>query len=593
MSNPVIGVDVVASLDGFRRELAKIPDIGADEARALAAKMNKEIQALTRAQKKATDTARQHKDATKGLGDAAGKAGQSSAKLAGILSTLAPGLGEVARLGNDLADAAEVGAEGMGSLGASAGVVGIALAALGAAYVALQGDIERANAVMQTSAEVASNVESLSRSLESARVDLAVATGALTEAEGRQEKANLAVLDTVDRLAQSQAAHRKELDASTESAEKWLDRMGMLIGPVGRLVEWGADEVFGWSDTIEANASQTAALNRELSASETILRKTAEVSEAVNVATAKATTGTQERARAAEDAAAALEKQAAAEAAAIQAMLDGQEQASAILRAATDARLSEMERIDIAEQDALGRLLATEQASQEQILALEAEFAQRRIDLQAQVAEASRARAAQAAADAAAIQMAYLDATSGLAGAAADAFGLVAEQLSATNRDAALAAFAISKAAAIGQVAVDTALAVSSVNAAWAAIPPVAAALSAAAIAVGATQAATIAAQQPAFHTGGPVGAGSPDEVSARLLRSEYVMNTQGRSVMGDAALSKANAGISPQPAVYAVSIYRHTRQIQRWKKDGLSAGDPIVQRIDAGRILGHRTDRG
>jgi hypothetical protein len=311
MSNPVIGVDVVASLDGFRAELAKIPDIGADEAKALAARMNKEIQALTKAQKAATAQAKAHGSATKGFSDAAGKAGQSSAKLAGILSTLAPGLGEVARLGNDLADAAEVGADGMGSLGVSAGVVGVALAGLGAVYVALQGDIERANAVMQTSAEVASNVETLSRSLATARVDLAVATGQLTDAEGRQERANIAVEESLDRLAQSQAAHRKELDASTQSAEAWLDRMGMLIGPVGRLVEWGADEVFGWSDTIEANAQQTGALNQELAASEVILKRTAEVTEEAAKATTKATTGTRERQKASEDAAAAMAKQAA------------------------------------------------------------------------------------------------------------------------------------------------------------------------------------------------------------------------------------------------------------------------------------------
>ncbi len=58
MANEVVGIDIVARLDGFREELAKIPDIGGKEAKQLAAQLSREIKGAERAAKSAADATR-------------------------------------------------------------------------------------------------------------------------------------------------------------------------------------------------------------------------------------------------------------------------------------------------------------------------------------------------------------------------------------------------------------------------------------------------------------------------------------------------------------------------------------------------------
>ena len=79
--------------------------------------------------------------------------------------------------------------------------------------------------------------------------------------------------------------------------------------------------------------------------------------------------------------------------------------------------------------------------------------------------------------------------------------------------------------------------------------------------------------------------------VTAR--RGEFMLNPQGRAALGDQTLERANAGMGGgSQNVIAVSVYKHTRQVDRWKRDGLDAGDPIARAITAGRLVGHRSNR-
>jgi len=64
MANEVVGIDIVARLDRFRKEMAEIPDIGAKEARALTGQLSREIKKAERA---ATQANKRQRDSFKEL----------------------------------------------------------------------------------------------------------------------------------------------------------------------------------------------------------------------------------------------------------------------------------------------------------------------------------------------------------------------------------------------------------------------------------------------------------------------------------------------------------------------------------------------
>ena len=277
---------------------------------------------------------------------------------------------------------------------------------------------------------------------------------------------------------------------------------------------------------------------------------------------------------------------------AIDAMTASRVKAAGIVSGLTEHRLTEIARLNAAESKAIAEIADLEGGTLAQMFAVEEEFARRRIDLQNEVAKNAQAKAEETAAYALSISQAYSGAASDIAGATSSALITIANSTAEGNERAARTAFALAKAVGIAQVGIDTAAAVSRVNATWAAAPPVALALSIAAVAVGAAQAGAIAAQQPSFHSGGPLDM-APDEMNVTARRGEFVMNPQGRAALGDQTLERANAGMGGgSQNVIAVSVYKHTRQVDRWKRDGLDAGDPIARAITAGRLVGHRSNR-
>jgi hypothetical protein len=277
---------------------------------------------------------------------------------------------------------------------------------------------------------------------------------------------------------------------------------------------------------------------------------------------------------------------------AIDAMTASRVKAAGIVSGLTEHRLTEIARLKAAESQAIAEIADLEGGTLAQMIAVEEEFARRRIDLQNEVAENAQAKADEAAAYALSISQAYSGAASDIAGATSSALITIANSTAKNNKKQARIAFGLAKAAGLAQVAIDTHSAISGINAKWAKVPPVAIALSIAAAAVGAAQAGAIAAQQPSFHSGGPLDM-APDEMSVTARRGEFVMNPQGRAALGDQTLERANAGMGGgSQNVIAVSVYKHTRQVDRWKRDGLDAGDPIARAITAGRLVGHRSNR-
>ena len=120
----------------------------------------------------------------------------------------------------------------------------------------------------------------------------------------------------------------------------------------------------------------------------------------------------------------------------------------------------------------------------------------------------------------------------------------------------------------------------------------IAAALAAAAGVAGALSVATIAAEPPpSFHAGGMVGLGAPDEIIARLLRSEAVLNPQGvRAAGGADGVRDLNRG-SPGGAQPVVTVFKvRSRTVDAMVSDNLRTRQgPLVDALRAAqpRALG------
>ena len=149
------------------------------------------------------------------------------------------------------------------------------------------------------------------------------------------------------------------------------------------------------------------------------------------------------------------------------------------------------------------------------------------------------------------------------------------------QKKAALAMFVAQKVASLSQAAVATALAVITGFAQGG--PPLAIA---AGIAGGISIAAIAAEPPPSFHSGGMVSTGAPDEITARLLRSEAVLSPQGVAAAGGEDgvrdLNRGSGGSQPVISVLQVRsrvvdamISDNLRQKQGPLTDALRAARP------------------
>lgn len=606
--NAVIGVDVVAKLEAFRAEMEKIPGIGAEEARAMAARMNKELRALSRTQAKSTASM------TQGFGAARGAAQNLQAQIFDIGQQLSAGTNPLTILtqqGPQVAQALAGAGGGLAALktalASTAAMVGPIVVVLGAGYAAWKAyneESERAATIAANAADVHKALQPILEDTRSKLVDLAEAEGRLSEAEADQ------VRNSIRGLAQWRGAMDESIqkldDLRTKQISLWtavVDNVGAFADKMGVL---GAVGGYMWDGLTTSSAEygeEIGALDAEIAKSIGILGENVDVTNDLAAATDRGTAAK----KAAADAERAWQK-AWRESLAIMAedtervrqVEAGIESLGEAQHTAAVAQMDDWQAIEDATRRQLDAILETYQAT-----LLLADTDQQRLDslaaysaakMEIQAAEAVqmqelRDKAAEQSRKDFEREMEQAHRLSqeriGYAMATAGAVEGIAAEIAARGGESAKFAAGVAKASAMFQVGVDTAAAVVKGIALFGPPPsPAGIAAITAASAIGATQAGLIAAEPlPEFHTGG--------EVTANLLPGEFVVNKQGVSAAGKDQLRDMNAGISPQPAVYAVSIYRHTRQIQRWKKDGLSAGDPIVQRIDAGRILGHRTDRG
>jgi hypothetical protein len=621
-----INLTVSASLANLEAQLASVQGMTADTAKLIvkdlqssikaAEKASKDSAAATkRAMEQTAAASKKAADAAGDVGDKIGKFGSNAGKVAGVLDMVVPGLGGVARGAADIADGFEIAALGGTRLLAILGPVAAAVAVGAAAYQYLASELEAVNQKNEEAAKLASatldRTRDITRLTRELADETALATGATTDEE-------LAVRNRTEAI---EAAYREQL--------QYLETQRASAAAANRGKGLNTAEAQTYRDLSAQVEALQAKQQDQISTAEGLIRaryagqRADERAAAAAAAKADADRAAADAARAAEQAEREKER---AQATYTRTVIDYAE-AMRSLTADQRSSVSEEERILAAGQQRLRQL--DELAQRTKYLALtnaEAEAAQTaaaeaRVQIEQDVAEqiaavrekarqdeAAKATEAREAEAAAALENAQLIAQGigsvgqgldALASSSADSLGRLQQQLAdqsemltasekaalqervAAQRNAAIQAFEVAKAAKLAEAIINTAAAVT------ASLPnPIAAAVAGAA---GAAQVATIAAQQPAFHSGGIVGA-PPDEVNARLVRGEGVLSRSGvNAIGGEQAVRAANAGIpqTPQPMVI-VQQYRH-RVYNDFIRQNLRMGSPLAVEIRGTRTVGMR----
>jgi hypothetical protein len=641
-----VNLTVSADIGDLRRQLESIPGITEEQARLMVAELDRGFKKAekaaaaaakaTKASMKQTEEAtRKAADAGKDLGDSFGDAGSGAGKLSGALDMLAPGLGSI---GQSIADLADVGEVAAGSLGGLAAPALVTLAAAAAVAVPVIMHLEAVQAAEAEAARVMGTANAYARSeLELQRVaalDLAIATGAMTEAQRTES----------DIRAQGAARLGTYLETLTETTQETLlaeNKVRAIANTLGDLATAGLSVVGPLLLIAEAMGAQVPTVSDLMSKLTDYMGLTGKVAKAEQTAAAAHTVATEaaKKTRDAQLGAAAakvkhtsatrelraeLQKSAAdkdADAAATMLQKDATElggEVERIMGEEFNRTATEAEKLQV-------RLLALQEATAS-LAAQGAEVDTSRAQevLTAQVAAAEEAARTKSFDDAKKAQDAQLEAdiefyakraeiANGAADvvsaytqykldqqvqgyedavAAQDALGKNASEAEkkraaddvAEKRKQAMIGFMIDKAAKLTQALTATALA--TINAL--SMPPapnfVAAGLAAAG---GAIQVATIAAARPSFHSGGMADF-APDEASAIVRRGEAVLSPAGRAAIGDDAIRAANGGMGGGQTIVVQQVYRH-RVFDSFVRDNLRTRGPLSQALGSGSRAGQR----
>lgn len=526
MANPVVGIDLELRLEKFKADMASIPGIATKEGKAMAAQLGKELRAVEKATKDAARASSQAASGAKDFGDKAGKAGQSSAKLAGALSLISPAAGDASRNLADLADVGEVAAEVGSALGLSSAALGVAFLAIAeaaaVAYVAYRVYTEESDRAAESAVWLASAEAALKPILDDTRdatIDLKVATGELTEEAGELERASIRAFAAYQ---EATGGTRKQLstlkgeqsgvftqlvDLADSVIPAWTPYGVILDGLTTTSAEYQVqvDGLQGSMDKAAATTRVNRDVHKQLIETERQGKDSkAGVTKASNDEAAALAVVNDELERQA----ALHEKQAAAYDSIIS-QLNAMEQADSL------ATMTKAERVDAEHEAALRQIndlasvrntaemttAARETLEQEANAARAAETARylaeveglERASTDVRIAEIERIAAADASR-----RQATESATLDLLGATSEAFAAAAEEQGKANKDAAMAMFAASKAAAVAQGVVNTALSISSALT----LPPPASYIAAGAAAVSGAVAvgSILAAPPPSFN---------------------------------------------------------------------------------------------
>jgi hypothetical protein len=551
MANPVVGLDVELKVDRALAELKRLSPGADKEAKAIAASLGKELRAAEKAAKSLGDTSN----------GAASKALRAFGPLGGVLSRLDPQVGAVASSIAGVTSAVE----GFEAAALGPAVLAIAAAAVvaTAAWHAYSADAAEAARIGAEVTAAHKDMEPVLASTRQAEIDLALATGQITAEAAKLEREGIA-----------------SMNAFATATAKARDRIAELHGGEGSLSRLAGDLAeaaqgstvlqitsLGLVDALAAETTSSREAQGEIDTLMGTIAETAEVTKAGTAAHRAASAAAAAHGKAAASAAVdilAEAKAAQAAADAFQAKLDKLEKeaadADAIVAASGEFRLTEIQKLQVAEDKAAADYLAKWGSTAEGVATIRANY-EEQITAAMTAEEEKRDKAAEEA-RAADLQAAreHRDAWLGAVGATAQAveqlgqaFGRTYDTSTAAGMRAARRQWQIQHGISMAVVAAQGIVAVA--QAAGSAPPPAnVPAIVEAGITAGARFAA-VSAIQPSFHAGGL----APDEAFARVQPGERVVSKQGVSTLDEAG-ARANAGMGPASTRIAIELkLRHS----------------------------------
>ena len=584
---PDINLNVDLKIQQALAELKRLSPGADKEAKAIAASLGKALKDAEKDTKKLGDT----------MGTSGSKALKAMGPLGGVLAKISPAAGSAASAIAGMTSAVEgFQAAGMGPAVAALAVL------LGGAALAWEGynaDANEAAALAATLKTAHQELEPALRAAQLAEIDMAVATGQITEEAGRLQREGVASIQAFADATKTAQLRLKEINAGTGSWSRTIGDLGESLKGTP-LFGLGMEIDAFTTSTAEADAETAALMGTIQEAHDTIKRTTT-----AHAAAAAATTKHGSAAKAAKDDLAALNAEMERAERAAEANAKGYNAAIASLQGMEDASrhtmAGEMDRLNLDRQAALAKsqALADEASTyaatvsaRETIdaqhratdIAAEAEY-QAAVSALQQRADDERATK-EAAASAQRMQE-QQQVGSAIVSIGDSVLAATTRQYDTTTREgrkAALSQFYAQKAVMLGQAIIAGALAVQQ---SLATPPPANYVLAAATGAAAAVEIGTIAATQPSFHRGY-----APDEQQARVLKRESVLTTTATAAVGAAKVGALNAGVTGGGYQGPAPIIVGHRVFDTLIKRELASSGALSAALTARQIPGHRTNR-
>ena len=546
--------------------------------------------------------------------DAGGETSSIMSGLAGALGVVSPGAAAVAQTLGDTAGGIEAVARSGTSVAGVLGPVAVAVAAAGAAYLALSAELDKANEKIEENREKLSTVVDMHREVKEAvllaalaETELAVARGTATQGQAEAIQAQIDEIAIAQKATDIFGARREALEADRAALE---ERAAVLREAQAKQERLNATVDASVDPLVRAHMMQSAVTNAqaettsELANVERQLANNDKELATLDATQARYVDSVKRAADANKEKASAVEQASATESKAndVQAQ---QIETLAALRAQNEQlfleRQTQADQAVINHETEMDRLaeLAQANADNDEILAqIELAKHQRQIELAQQLADLQQAhheeelqRDRELMQSKERLQQQVVAGVSGLVGASADGFRTLAQVIGEEDKKAAHAVFAIYKSLALADIALKTAQGYMTA----ASLPPPASGLKYAEVSVqAASSTLAVSMAKPTFHTGsGFVRAPSGiRELNATLREGEAVSTPMGAEMIGRDRIEAANAGVGGASRAPVVFQYEH-RQFSQFIRDNLRRPGPLARMNDRKRRVGFRGSRG